>query len=198
MTQSASVVVGRPLSMIESQFWPVTNWASCLSDVASIRRSGHERYAVELRTGRRLEEVLVAVRWNARHHRFTWKALEGPQWTGELRMAPVNGRRTRLHLELSTMPRTLLGGFAELLGLTRPDLSADLARIHDLVNALPEPVRPSRLMVGVPVPQPVVDTLAAAPARSEVEAWTERVPVPVPAALAMVPAQREPLTADAY
>lgn len=177
MSQSASVVVGRPLSMIESQFWSVTNWAACLSDVASIRRSGHERYAVELRAGRRLEEVLVAVRWNARHHRFAWKALEGPLWSGELKLAPLNGRRTRLQLEVVALPRTFLGGLGELVGITRQDVSSDLARIHDLVNSLPEPVRPSRLAVDAEVPEPDVAALAAAPVRTSPAAELVRVPV---------------------
>ena len=161
MSDSAYVVVNRPLSVIESQLWTVTNWASCLQDVVSVRRASHERYTMELMAGRGIDEVLVAVRWNARHHRFAWKALDGPSWTGQLQLHPVNGRRTRVTLEVLTVPRTFLGSVADLVGARRRDVTQDLQGIQDLIMSLPEPVRPGRLHVGAPVPEPDLGALTA-------------------------------------
>ena len=177
MSQSASLVVNRPVSVIEAHFWPVTNWASCLADVASARRVAHERYLMELRSGRRTEEVMVAVRWNARHRRFAWKALEGPTWSGELTLTPVNGRRTRLSLSIVTVPRTLAASFGELFGGGGRDLSGDLFRLQDLIEMLPESVRPARAEVGVRMPE--LDVAALTVGRAPV------VPVAVPAAVAL-------------
>jgi len=161
VSDSAYVVVNRPLSVIESQLWTVTNWASCLQDVVSVRRASHERYTMELMAGRGIDEVLVAVRWNARHHRFAWKALDGPSWTGQLQLHPVNGRRTRVTLEVLTVPRTFLGSVADLVGARRRDVTQDLQGIQDLIMSLPEPVRPGRLHVGAPVPEPDLGALTA-------------------------------------
>ena len=162
MSDSAYVVVNRPLSVIESQLWTVTNWASCLQDVVSVRRASHERYTMELMAGRGIDEVLVAVRWNARHHRFAWKALDGPSWTGQLQLHPVNGRRTRVTLEVLTVPRTFLGSVADLVGARRRDVTQDLQGIQDLIMSLPEPVRPGRLQVGARVPEPDLGALTIA------------------------------------
>ncbi len=160
MPQSANVVVSRALPDVEAHLWGVSNWVSCLSGVVSARRHSHERYAVELRAGRLFHEVLVAVRWNARHHRFAWKSLEGPTWAGELRLSAVNGRRTRLELETVAVPRTFLGGLAELVGAGRRDLAPDLQRIHDLVGQLPATVRPSRMVAGEPISEPLTASLS--------------------------------------
>jgi hypothetical protein len=162
MPQSASVVVSRALPDVEAHLWTVTNWVSCLTDVVSARRHSHERYAVELRAGRRIEEVLVAVRWNARHHRFSWKGLDGPTWAGELRLSPVNGRRTRIDLDVVSVPRTFLSGIADLIGGGRRDLTADVLELHDMIHELPAPIRPSRIAAGATIPELAVPSGAPA------------------------------------
>lgn len=145
MPAEAMAVVGLPLSVVETQLWDVTQWPTFLAGLEGVTRSSHERYVFTVRQGRRDTDVLVAVRWQARDHRFTWRALEGPPWDGALRLTPVNGRRTRIHLARRTYPRSLLASFAELLGAGVPDPGLDLQRLQDRLAVLPAPARPARL-----------------------------------------------------
>lgn len=145
MPAEAMAVVGLPLSVVETQLWDVTQWSTFLAGLEQVTRSSHERYIFSVRQGRKEADVLVAVRWQARDHRFTWRALEGPPWDGSLRLSPVNGRRTRIHLARRTYPRTVWASFAELLGAGPPDPGADLQRLQDKLAVLPAPARPARL-----------------------------------------------------
>lgn len=145
MSAEAMAVVGLPLSVVETQLWDVTQWPTFLSGLAAVRRSSHERYVFAVAQGRREHEVLVAVRWQARDHRFTWRALEGAPWDGTIRLVPVNGRRTRLYLQRRAYPRSLMASFAELLLGGTPDASTDLQRLQDRLAVLPAPARPARL-----------------------------------------------------
>jgi len=108
MPAEAMAVVGLPLSVVETQLWDVTQWPTFLAGLVAVRRSSHERYVFTVRQGRRDGEVLVAVRWQARDHRFTWRALEGPPWDGLLRLVPINGRRTRVFLQRRAHPRSFV------------------------------------------------------------------------------------------
>jgi hypothetical protein len=145
MPAEAMAVVGLPLSVVETQLWDVTQWSTFLAGLQTVTRSSHERYVFTVRQGRKESDVLVAVRWQARDHRFTWRALEGPPWDGTLRLTPVNGRRTRIHLARRIYPRTIWASFAELLGAGVPDPGTDLQRLQDKLAVLPAPARPARL-----------------------------------------------------
>lgn len=145
MSAEAMAVVGLPLSVVETQLWDVTQWSTFLSGLAAVRRSSHERYVFTVRQGRREQDVLVAVRWQARDHRFTWRSLEGVPWDGTIRLAPINGRRTRLHLARRAYPRSFAASIVELFGGGVPDPSADLQRLQDRLAVLPVPARPGRL-----------------------------------------------------
>jgi hypothetical protein len=145
MSITAAVIVPYPVSVVESNLWDVTTWSNFLADVEEVRRAAHERYVFTLRAGRHRDDVLVAVRWRARDHRFTWKSFEGPTWSGEVRLTPLNGRRTRINLEVIAHPRTFGGQLAEMIGVGRRDPAADLLLLQERLSHLPRPIRPSRL-----------------------------------------------------
>jgi hypothetical protein len=145
MSAEAMAVVGLPLSVVETQLWDVTQWPTFLAGLTAATRSSHERYVFALRQGRREVDVPVAVRWQARDHRFTWRALEGPPWDGSLRLVAVNGRRTRVFLQRRAYPRSFLASLAELVGAGVVDPAADLQRLQDRLAVLPVPTRPARL-----------------------------------------------------
>ncbi|MBI4942677.1 MAG: hypothetical protein HY830_18205 [Actinobacteria bacterium] len=145
MSMEAMAVVGLPLSVVETQLWDITQWPTFLAGLQTATRSSHERYVFTVRQGRKDYDVLVAVRWQARDHRFTWRSLEGPPWDGTLRLAPVNGRRTRVFLQRKAYPRSFFASMAELLGAGVADPSLDLQRLQDRLAVLPAPARPARL-----------------------------------------------------
>jgi hypothetical protein len=145
MSERAANVIPLPLSVVESNIWDVTTWSAFLGDVAWIERSAHERYVFGVRQGRRVHEVLVAVRWHARDHRVTWKELEGPAWRGEIRLAALNGRRTRVGLEVTAHPRTVLATVTEMFGRHRRDVGSDLQRLAERLSLIPQPFNPGRL-----------------------------------------------------
>ena len=145
MTERAATVVPLPLSVVESNIWDVTSWVSFLSDVEWIERSAHERYIFGVRQGRRVHEVPVAVRWHARDHRVTWRELEGPVWRGEIRLAPLNGRRTRVTMLTTSHPRTVLANVADMFGGRKRDLDLDLTCLVERMALIPTPLNPTRL-----------------------------------------------------
>ncbi|HET9657451.1 MAG TPA: hypothetical protein VFP72_19020, partial [Kineosporiaceae bacterium] len=99
MVDRAGVVVGQPLPVVEALVRDVSGWAGLFGAVEDVSRLGHDRYLVELRRGRRrTRAALVRVQWNASEHRFVWRTLNGPDWSGELRLTALTGRRTSVRL----------------------------------------------------------------------------------------------------
>jgi len=145
MTERAATVVPLPLSVVESNIWDVLSWTTFLGDVEWIERTAHERYVFGVRQGRRVHDVPVAVRWHARDHRVTWRELDGPSYRGEIRLTPLNGRRTRVTLATAAHPRTVLGNLTEMFGGHKRRLEDDLTRLSDRLGHLPQPINPTRL-----------------------------------------------------
>jgi len=145
MTDRAATVIPLPLSVVESNIWNVASWPAFVADVEWVTRSGHERYVIGVRQGRRVHEVPVAVRWHARDHRVTWRELAGPAWRGEIRLTAVNGRRTRATMSITVHPRGFLDSLAEMIGGRRRDLSLDLHLLAERLSSIPQPYNPTRL-----------------------------------------------------
>jgi hypothetical protein len=131
--------------MVESNIWDVTAWVTFLGDVEWIERDTHERYVFGVRQGRRVHEVPVAVRWHARDHRVTWRELNGPAWRGEIRLTALNGRRTRVGLEVMAQPRTFAAKVAEVLRSSQRAVDLDLRRLGERLAVIPQPFNPGRL-----------------------------------------------------
>jgi hypothetical protein len=145
LSERASTVIPLPLSVVESNVWDVTLWPAFLSDAAWVRRTSQERYVIGVRNGRRVHEVPVVVRWQVHDHRISWQELEGPAWRGELRLSALNGRRTRVTLELVAQPRGLAARLAQGFGALPRDAASDLERLAARLSAIPQPVNPIRL-----------------------------------------------------
>lgn len=149
MPERASVVIAQPLPVIEAMLWDVASWPSFLRDVEDTRRIVHDQYQFTVRRGRRVREVVVQVRWRACDHRFSWQALDGPAWSGELELIALTGRRTAVRLVLADPPPGLCHRAARLLGCGRQAARNDLRALCRRADALPQPVRPQRLRPAV-------------------------------------------------
>jgi hypothetical protein len=142
MIERVATVVPLPLSVVESNLWDVTTWTTFLGDVEWIERSGNERFVFGVRHGRRVHEVPVAVRWHGPEHRVVWRELSGAPWRGEISVTPLNGRRTRIGVEVTAQRRTLPG---LLLGSTRrKGANVDLEPLVARLGQIPPPINPSR------------------------------------------------------
>lgn len=161
MPTEAMAVVGLPLSDVETHLWDVARWPTFLTGLVAVRRASHERYVFTVRHRRREGDVLVAVRWQAATHRFTWRALEGPPWDGSLRLAPVNQRRTRVFLQRRASPRSFLASVAEVVGIGAVDPSLDLQRLQDRLVVAPVAAQQSHRL---PAPRAALEEAALDPA----------------------------------
>ncbi len=145
MSSHARVVVAQPLSVVEAQLWDVVAWTGFLSCIETARRSSHDRYEVTIRQRRWRRDALLQVRWHASEHRFSWHTLEGPRWSGEIRLLGLNGRRTAISLTLGPLGGRAALRVARWTGSVRRCAGADLQRLSHRLGLLPQPVRPPRL-----------------------------------------------------
>lgn len=137
MTTSASTVVPHHCATVAARLAAVPSWAPALADVAWAVPVGFERYRFGLRHGRGVEEVLVAMRWDARNQRLTWRSFDGPTWTGQLKLYDVDGIRTRVQLDVLALPRTGFEAVTEMCGAGARNLLTELAALVEaaLVDA---------------------------------------------------------------
>jgi hypothetical protein len=206
MIDNASVVVSQPLPVVEAMIREVTSWPGLFGEVEEVAGLARDRYAVQLRRGRRTRTALVRVRRNAADHRLAWQALSGPNWAGEVHLVALTGRRTAVHLTFDRSPRQpahrpgpgeglrrLLRGLIPVLsrrgGSRRPVSQArrDLARFRERVDAVPRPVRPAR-MGPLPGARPVEDVLIIDGIRHGPQ------PAPVPATVQTPGSTPQPVT----
>jgi hypothetical protein len=159
MSDRATTVIPLPLSVVESNIWDVTTWTAFVAGVERIERVAPERFLFGIRQGRRVHPVPVAVRWHPRDHRVSWRELHGPAWRGEIRLTALNGRRTRIGMEISAHPRTPLAAVAAVLRRPRRDVAADLGRLAERLARIPPPLNPRRL---TSLPRPAEVGLPAA------------------------------------
>ena len=128
--QEASAVVSMSLRTVDKRLRNVEDWSHFLVDVEEVTATSYERYVFRVREGRQLREVAMAVVNHPREHRFTWRALTGPRYDGELRLQSVDERHTRLTLSLTTQPAGFLAGLTEMLGSTGSTAVVDLQRLE--------------------------------------------------------------------
>ncbi len=131
--QEATTTLAAPLAAVESYVADVTHWPAFLIGLDTVERLGHQRYRFCVRDGADRREVVVAVRRDPARHRVTWRALEGPEYSGCLALTPVDTAHTKVHLELSSHPGTFAAGLAEMI-LPRKDRAAH--DLHELEVAL--------------------------------------------------------------
>jgi uncharacterized membrane protein len=126
--QEASAVIGAPIGQLEDWLTDVENWPAFLVGVRSARRVGHERYRFHIVDGPEHRAVVVCVRHWPALHRFAWRALEGPGYSGTLDLRATDARHTDARIRLTAHPGTFVAGLAEMV-LPRMGRAA-----HDLRN----------------------------------------------------------------
>ena len=129
--QEASAVITAPMTTVERSLSDVASWPAFLTGLAAVDPLGHERYRFHLADGPERRDAVVCVRHLFAAHRFTWKALDGPAYTGCLQVRRVDDRHVAVRLGLASQPGTFRAGLAEMV-MPRPDRAADdLRRLEE-------------------------------------------------------------------
>lgn len=128
--QEASAVVTVPLDKLQQALRNVEDWTSFISGVTKITKRAHERYVFELGEGTRSREVAAVVRHNHRDHCFTWHAVTGPKFDGCLRLSALDGRRTRVSIDLTAHPDGFVAGVTDFVAHHRPQAELDIQRLQ--------------------------------------------------------------------
>lgn len=130
--QEASSVVAAPLELVQQRLREVERWPEFLLGVSSVRKLSHERYrfAVDDRG-----EVDVCVSAHPKEHRISWRALSGPRFVGEIRMAAVDAGHTRVTLSMTADPAGFLAGLSEMLASSKSTATFVLQRLDGYVAA---------------------------------------------------------------
>jgi uncharacterized membrane protein len=133
--QEASATVAAPVERVEQFLADVDRWPTFLVGLESVRRLAHERYLFALRDGREQRDVTVAVRRDHAAHKITWRALDGPTYTGCFAVRAVDTEHTQVRLEIASQPGTLVAGIADMI-MPRSDRAVhDLQALQDAIAA---------------------------------------------------------------
>jgi hypothetical protein len=131
--QEAAAVVGSSLADVETQLRDVTCWPKFLVGLEEVTQLSHERYRFTVRNGSKRSTADMAVVFRPREHRISWKALNGPPWRGDLRLAAIGERRTKVSLSTTLVPHGFGANVAEMFGRHSTDAVMDLQRLQDLL-----------------------------------------------------------------
>ena len=134
-TQQATTVMAVPLGAVEKRLRDVTGWPAFVSGLAAVEQLGFERYRFTLAEGGARRDVPVCVVDHPAEHRMTWRQLEGPRYTGELRLRPVDAGHTRVELRTTVDPTGFASGLREMLGERHPTAELALQRLEELLVA---------------------------------------------------------------
>jgi Polyketide cyclase / dehydrase and lipid transport len=102
--QKFTTVFSVPLAELDEQLADVASWPTFLPEVESVTELSNGRYTFCVRQDGRTRSVDVAVRRSPHGSGMIWTVLDGPAWNGHLYLQVVDGRRTRVHLELNIEP----------------------------------------------------------------------------------------------
>ncbi|MDQ1286721.1 MAG: hypothetical protein QG622_286 [Actinomycetota bacterium] len=180
MSDQASTVINLPLSVVESNIWDPGSWPGFMDLLDRVERKSTERFILGVREGRRVFEVPVALRWHPREHRASWSELQGPEFRGEIRLVALNGRRTKVTLEMVARPRTLAGILTEKLVGHRREVDVYLLRLAARLSSIPQPFNPVRQGAARRIDR----------SRARTSASPAAVPSPEPVAPELVDAQQ--------
>ncbi len=129
--QEATSVVPQPLDVVQERLRDVESWPTFLEGLILVTQTAHQRYRMVVRSGQTTREVNAAVLAHPREHRFTWKALAGPRYEGEIRLSAVDDQHTQVRLALTADPVGFVAGIGELFGSSNDVAQVDLARLED-------------------------------------------------------------------
>lgn len=128
--QEATTIIPQPLAAVEERLRNVETWPQFLIGLILATKTAHERYRMVVRSGRTKREINAAVHHDLRDHRFTWKALEGPRYEGEIRLAEVDEEHTRVRLVFTSDPVGFTAGIQEMFSGSNDLANVDLARLE--------------------------------------------------------------------
>jgi len=134
MRQHATTTVAAPLPDVQARLTDVTSWPAFMYGLESVEPAGHERYRFTLANGKQRRTVLVCVQAHPAEHRMTWRQLEGPRYTGDLRLREAGSGHTTVELTMIADPVSMAEGFRELLGERHPAAQLDLQRLDAYVR----------------------------------------------------------------
>ncbi len=129
--QEATSVVPQPLAAVEERLREVESWPMFIEGLKLVTKTAHQRYRMVVTSGRTTREVNTAVIAHPREHRFTWKAVAGPRYEGEIRLSAVDEHHTRVRLSFTSDPVGFVSGISELFGSSNDAAQVDLARLED-------------------------------------------------------------------
>ncbi|MBK6870301.1 MAG: SRPBCC family protein [Kineosporiaceae bacterium] len=132
--QTAASVISLPLDEVEERLHDVQTWPLFLEDLEEISKAGHHRYRMVIRSGRTTREVVAAITHHHREHRFTWKALEGPMYEGEIRLHAEGEKQTKIKLQFTADPVGFMSGLAELFGSRNDTAEIDLRKMEQVLR----------------------------------------------------------------
>jgi hypothetical protein len=130
--QKSTTVFSIPLAELDEQLRDIATWPTFLPALESVRETGNGRYTFLVRQGDELAELGVAVRRSPYGSGMLWTVTEGPAWNGHLYLQVVDGRRTRVHLELRIEPHSPEGYLPEAGDPTHAQLG--LVRLQDTIG----------------------------------------------------------------
>src|SRR3954454_10775576 len=126
---AASAVVNLPMHEVSERLGRVESWREFLVGGREISRGNNDRYTftVETATGVRKRDVRV---YHAEDgHRFSWKSVNGPRFTGVIHLSSVEGRRTMIKLSVIDMPYGIIASFTDMV-VHREEAVVDLQRLE--------------------------------------------------------------------
>jgi hypothetical protein len=131
---AASTVVNLPMAEVSDCLRKIEDWQEFLDGVQRITRLTHDlyRFTVETATGVRDRDVRVYCAEDG--HRFSWKAVDGPRYTGVIHLTSVDGRRTLIKLSVIDMPYGIIASFTDMV-VHREEAVVDLQRLERCVRA---------------------------------------------------------------
>jgi uncharacterized membrane protein len=133
--QQAVSVVAAPLDAVERRLRDVGHWPQFLLGLEEVAETSFGRYTFLLRDRSSVREVEVAVVAHPGEHRIVWHALAGPRFDGEVRLAAVDARHTRVSLTLTAEPAGFLASLGDLAHMGHHSTAVlDLQRLEALVT----------------------------------------------------------------
>ena len=112
--QKSTTVFSVSLAELDEQLSDVASWPSFLPELEAVTPLSAGRYTFTVRQHGRMHLIDVAVRRSPHGTGMLWTVVDGPAWNGHLHLQEVDGRRTRVHLELNIERRSSLGHVVEM------------------------------------------------------------------------------------
>jgi uncharacterized membrane protein len=130
---AASTVVNLPMPEVSACLGRVEGWQEFLDGVLEITKLSHDLYRFKVETATGVRERDVRIYRAEDGHRYSWKAIDGPRFTGVIHLSSVDGRRTLIKLSVIDMPYGIIASFTDMV-VHREEAVVDLQRLERYVK----------------------------------------------------------------